>query len=132
VRRAGKAGISATAATAFCSNPGLPVLGEIEENVTCRFIDHTRPDGHLHREALALVSGAIATLAVASSLSRVFRVEAKMQQRVAMNGSRHGDITAAAAVAAARSSMGNVLFPPKREAPVTAVARFYGDSYFVD
>ncbi len=78
------------------------------------------------------MAGAVAAFAVAAALGGVFRVVAEMQQSVAMVGRDHGDVAAAPAIAAAGAAAGNVFLAAKRQAAIAAVARFDGDSYFVD
>ena len=95
-------------------------------------IDDTRPDRHLNRQALAFVTGAIAAFAVPSALRRVFRIEAKMQQRIAVNGRHHDDVAATAAIAAAWTAARHVLLAAERQAAVAAIARFDRDSYFIN
>ena len=82
-------------------------------------------------DRFALVAGAITALAMPPALRRVFGIEAKMQQGVAMDGGGHGDIAAAPAIAAARTAARHVLLAPERKAAVAAIARLHGDSYFI-
>src|SRR5579862_4105643 len=131
MRGSGEAGVAASAAAAFGCDPGLAVFGEVEELLAGFVVKYCGADWDLDGEACAFVTGAVAAFAMTAALGSVFGVEAEVQQGVAVDGGDHDDIAAAAAVAAGRTAMGNVLLAAEGENAVTAVAGFDGDSYFV-
>src|ERR1035438_8026154 len=114
VRRRREMLIAPSAAASPCGNPSLAILGEIEQRFTGLFIDHGSADRHLHGHALAFVTRAVAALAMSSALGRVFRVEAEMQQRIAVDGRDHSDVAATPAVTTAGTSTWDVFLAPER------------------
>jgi hypothetical protein len=69
---------------------------------------------------------------VASALGLVFRIKAKLEQRVLMFISHKDYVAAAAAIAAARAAARDVLLPAKGQAAVAAIAGFDQNSDFID
>ncbi len=66
------------------------------------------------------------------TLRFVFRVEAKMYQRIVPLARFHDDVPAIAAIAARRPSPRDKLLPPERHAAIAAVARLYPNCGFID
>jgi hypothetical protein len=119
-------------APAASRDPRLPVFREIEQRFAGLVVDDSGSDRNLHQHALTFFTRAVAAFSVPPALRRIFRIEAKMQQCIAVNRRDHRDIAAPPAVAAARTAARNVLLPPERHAAIPAVARFDRDSYFID
>jgi hypothetical protein len=130
--RTDEPGIATSAAPALSRNPGLAVFGEIEEGLARFLIHHNRSNRNLHRHAHAIVTLTITALAMPAALGDIFRIKPEMQQRIAMYGRNHLDVSTATAVAAAGPAMRNILLPPKRKASIAAIARFDCDSYFIN
>ena len=69
---------------------------------------------------------------MASALCFVFRIEAKVNQRVVPFARFHDDVTAASAITAGGASAGNKLLSPEGNTPVAAVPRLHPNSSFID
>jgi hypothetical protein len=69
---------------------------------------------------------------VASALAFVFRVKAKMDQRIMALTGFHHDVAAAATVATGGAAARNKLLPAKGHASVATVAAFDPDDRFVN
>src|SRR6185436_2936475 len=91
-----------------------------------------RPDGDLQGKVFAVTTGAVRAFAVATLWRVEFGMKAETDQRVDVGACDDVDRAAMAAVAAARTAAGNVLFTPECQATTTAVARRDVNVYFVD
>jgi hypothetical protein len=78
------------------------------------------------------VPGAVAALAVASALGLMLRVESEMKKGILVLTGDQVDIAAAAAIAAAGTSVRDILLPPKSETAIPAVSGLYVDPDFVN
>src|ERR1700722_1799071 len=78
------------------------------------------------------MAGPVAALAVAAPLALVLGIEAEMEQRILVRGRYEVDIAAAAAVAAARTAVRDILLAAKGETAVSAVSRLYVNPDFID
>src|SRR5436305_15288118 len=100
--RTDEAGVAASSASSACDAELLAGLGEIEQAIAGGFVVNYGAHRHRHFDRVAFGAAAVAAFAVASSLGLVFRIEAKLQQRVGVLGRDHRDVAAAAGIAAAR------------------------------
>src|SRR5882762_7960442 len=87
---------------------------------------------HWNVNRSAVVTCALAALAVPAALRFMLGIEAEVQQSVVMNARYHDHIAAPAAVTAAGPTARHKLLAPECHAPVSAVAGLYGNDYFVD
>src|ERR1035438_2454656 len=67
-----------------------------------------------------------------SALGGVFGIKTEVEQRVVMRAGHHGDVAAASAITAARSSTGHIFLAPERQAAIAPIPGFYADSDFID
>jgi hypothetical protein len=132
VRGGGEAGVAAAAATRASNQEPLPRRGEVVQLLSrIGVIDH-RADRRLELNRLPLVPGAVAALAVASALGLMLRVESEMKKGILVLTGDQVDIAAAAAIAAAGTSVRDILLPPKSETAIPAVSGLYVDPDFVN
>src|SRR5262249_58053071 len=89
-------------------------------------------DRHLEHDVLTVASGAVGAFAVASTLSFVFRVKAKMHQSVVALARLHDAVAAAAAITTRRAATRHELFPPEGHASVTTIAGLYSNECFIN
>src|SRR5579883_3384165 len=128
----GKPGVAAAAAATARHHPGLAIVREVEELFPGFVVENRGSDRHLDSDAFAIVPGSVAAFAVAAALGGVLGIEAEMQEGIAVDGSDHGDVAAATAIAAARAATGDVLLPAKGQTAVAAIPGLDGNSCFVD
>src|ERR1700731_617957 len=116
----------ATATTPTASNHhALVWSGEIEYFLAGLFFVNNGSDRHLQNNVFPFPPTLVRAFAVTSALGLVFRIEAKVHQRVVALAGFHDDISALAAVAARRSAAGNIFFAAEGHAAIPAVARFH-------
>src|SRR5207248_1665775 len=88
-------------------------------------IEHDRSDWDLQHNIFALASRLVRTFAMPAAFRLVFRIEAKMHQRVVAFAGFHDDVAALAAIATRRSAAGNKLLPPEGKTSIAAVANLH-------
>ena len=89
------------------------------------------PTGVANSIGVSVVARLVAALAVTAALGLVFGIETEMEQRVVVLARDHHHVTAAPAVAAARTAARDKLLAPERKTAVAAVAGFDGNDDFV-
>ena len=89
-------------------------------------------DRNLQDDITSFLSRSVRAFAVPPAFSFVFRIEAKMHERVVTLAGFHDDVAAPSAVAARRSPARDKLLPPKGHAAITAVSGFYANFGFID
>src|ERR1700731_1675418 len=123
----------ATATTSTARNHhALVWSGKIEHLLAGFFVVNNGSDRHLQNNVFTFATALVRALAVTSSLCLVFRIEAKMHQRVVALAGFHDDISALASVAARRPATRNIFFPAERHTAIAAVARFHPNFCLVD
>jgi hypothetical protein len=80
----------------------------------------------------AFPATAVGAFAMASALGFVFRIEAKVNQRIVPFARFHDDIATASAITAGGAAAGNKLLSPEGNTPVAAIPRLYSNSSFID
>jgi hypothetical protein len=78
------------------------------------------------------VSGSVTAFTMPAPLSRVFRVEPEVKERVVVLTRNQDNIASVSTVAAARTAARHILLTAKRKAAVAAVTSFYGDCDLID
>src|SRR3954447_18213334 len=116
-----KTRVSASASAAVSDRECLPRACEINDFFAGVGIVNHRPDRHRHFYVLAFAAGAIAAFAMAAPLRVVLRVVSQMKECVRVFARQENNITAPAAIAAARTTSGNTLLAPERKTAVTAI-----------
>ena len=66
------------------------------------------------------------------TLRFMFRIKTEVQQGVVVHGTDEINSAAMPAIATGGSTAWHKFLPAKSQAAITAVARFYQDSYFID
>ncbi len=125
-------GISTSAASTVRDDEAIAGSGEIVKQLAgVGVVDHGA-NGSRDFFGFAIVPGAIAAFAVASALGFVLGIKAEVEKSVVMLGGDHDDVASAPAVASAGAAARDILFAPKRQAAVAAVAGLHIDFNFVD
>src|SRR6185312_6156515 len=132
MRGSGELRIAAPAASAAGHDDPLIWTGKVVDFFSGFIVVKNGADGNFKEDVGTLFTGAIGAFAVASTLRRVFRIEAEVYQRVVTLAGFHDDVAAAAAVTARRASARDVLLAPEGEASVAAVAGLYANFGFID
>src|SRR5262249_27456318 len=117
---------------AVCDQEALARRGEVVQLFSRFGVIYHRADGRLKLDRPPFVSGAIAALPMASALSLVLGVETEVKQSVLVLTGDEINIAAATAVAPARTSARDILFAPKSQTSIAAVASLYVDPDFVN
>jgi hypothetical protein len=78
------------------------------------------------------VPGSVTAFTMPAPLSRVFRVEPEVKQRVVVLTRNQDNIASVSTVSAARTAAWHILLTPKRKTAVTAVTSFYGYCDLID
>jgi hypothetical protein len=128
----GKPCIAPPAAAAAGRSEALPGCGEVKQPLTGFCVVDNGSDGNGQFDVLAVAPCAIAAFAMAPSFSRVFWIESKVQQRIAVLARKEDYIAAPAAITSAGPSTRNELFAPEGETSIPAVTGFDGDDDLVD
>src|ERR1700731_1874161 len=128
----GKVLIAPAAASALGNNHALIRVRKILKTLTGFVIVNNGSDGNFEYDAFAVAASAVGAFAVASALAFVFRVEAKMDERIVALTGLHDDIPAPATVAAGRTAARDKLLPAKGHAPVATVAGLNPDNCFIN
>src|ERR1051326_7122206 len=128
----GKPGVSTSTASASRDRDALARFGEIKQAFTGRVVVNRRADRHRNLDGTAVCAGLIAAFTVAAALGFMFGVIAELQERILLASRNQGDISSAAAIAAARSAPRHIFLTAKRQTAVAAVTGLYQDSGFVE
>jgi hypothetical protein len=112
-------------------NALLPIFRKIENLLAGFVVVDNRSYRHRNADIVPVASGLLAAFTVASALGGMFRVEAQVQQRAVMLACFQHNFAAIAAVTAAGAAARHKFLTAKRQAAVTAVSGFNGNSYFV-
>jgi len=78
------------------------------------------------------VPGSVTAFTMPAPLSRVFRVEPEVKQRVVVLTRNQDNIASASTVSAARTAARHIFLTPKRKTAVAAVTSFHGDCDLID
>jgi len=116
--------IAMSSSAALCDEHSLARLREVVKQVSGFVIVNggAYRDSDLH--VFAILAMPIAALAVMAASCAKDVIEAKLQKSVLMRVCNEVDVSAIAAVAAARTASRNELLTSKCDRPVSAVARF--------
>jgi hypothetical protein len=132
VRRRSESRIAAPSSTAASDSAALSRSRKVEHLLARLSVvnDSAYWDRHLNRRSV--VSRSVAAFTMPAALSRMFRIEPQVEQRVVVLARNQDNIAAVSTIAATRTATRHIFFAPKREAAVTAVASFYRDCDLID
>src|SRR5690242_11342336 len=132
MRGSGEVLISASAASAVRHHNALIRTREIVHQLVGFAIVENGPDWDLEHHIFTVSAGPVGSFAVSAASSFVFRIEAKMHQRIVALTGFHYDVATASAVTARGAAAGHKLLPPECNNPVAAVTGFHSNSGLID
>jgi len=118
--------VAPAAAAALAQHIGR-VVGHVLDDLAAFGVPHQRAPGHADGQALAVLAGLAAALAVHAVAGHVFALVAEVHQRGHVVVHLQDDGAAVAAVAAVRAAGGDVFLPVEGHRAVAAAAGPHGD-----
>ena len=125
-------GVSLAADAAPGHDEGLPVPGQVGQDLAGVGVLHDRADRDGDHDVLRAAAGSVAALAGTAPLGDVVLLVLQVQQGPAAAHGPEDHIPALAAVAAVRPATGHEFLPPEADAALAAVTRLDVDFRFVD
>jgi hypothetical protein len=118
-----KLGIAFSANTAFGSEPAIPIVDKVCEDLSVTAL-YGGPDGHMHIQVISTMAVLLFARAMRPVRCLAVRVISKRQQRCNVAVRNKPDITARTPVAPVWTTHGNVCLTAKRGTPSTSVSTF--------
>src|SRR6202049_3795737 len=132
VHGGGQTGMPAPTPSAASDYDALVGACEINHFLAGVVVIDNRSYRNFEDNILAFAPRLVRAFTVTSALGFVFRIKAKVHQRVVAFAGLHDDVSALAAVATRGSAARNELLPAERHAAIAAVPRLYPNFGFVD
>src|SRR5487761_1242419 len=124
--------IAATAATAAGQHDALVGTLKVVDQFAGGFVINDGAHRDFQNNVRTFAASTVGAFAVAAALRLMFRIEAKMDERVVALTGLKNHVPAVAAVTAGRATAWNELLPAKSHATIAAVAGFHPDPGLID
>src|SRR5215471_5658291 len=124
--------VSASSPTALSHDQTLIRLREIVQLFASLLVVNNSSDRNFEDNTLAVTSGAVGALSMATALGSVFGIKAEVNQGVVAFTGLHDHIATATTVPAGRAAARDELLPAEGHTPVASATSFHPNYCFID